>query len=148
MKISAFVSIVTLGAALALSAFKSNLQPSPKRSRRTTFNPILGGAEGQHSDTILFPGEKHFANVQQLTFGGDNAEAYFSFDSKYLIYQRKNEKQGIPCDQIWMGKIPTQPGEKFQSKLVSTGTGRTTCSYFYPDGKTILFGDTLFVFFL
>ena len=135
MKISAFVSIVTLGAALALSAFKSNLQPS-------TFNPILGGAEGQHSDTILFPGEKHFANVQQLTFGGDNAEAYFSFDSKYLIYQRKNEKQGIPCDQIWMGKIPTQPGEKFQSKLVSTGTGRTTCSYFYPDGKTIIFGST------
>ena len=95
-----------------------------------------------NSDTILFPGEKHFANVQQLTFGGDNAEAYFSFDGKYLIYQRTNPKLGINCDQIWMGKIPTQPGEKFESKQVSTGTGRTTCSYIYPDGKHILYAST------
>ncbi|MFT3911032.1 MAG: hypothetical protein QM737_16555 [Ferruginibacter sp.] len=94
------------------------------------------------SDTILFPGETHFANVQQLTFGGDNAEAYFSFDGKYLIFQRTDPKLGIKCDQIWMGKIPENPGEKFEPKLVSTGTGRTTCSYFYPDGKHILYGST------
>ena len=94
------------------------------------------------SDTILFPAETHFANIQQLTFGGDNAEAYFSFDGKYIVYQRKNEKEGIPCDQIWMGKIPSLPGEKFRPKLLSTGTGRTTCSYFYPDGKHILYGST------
>ena len=81
-----------------------------------------------YSDTIHFPGEKHFANIRQLTFGGDNAEAYFSYDGKYLIFQRKNEKEGIQCDQIWMGKIPTSDGEKFTPKLVSTGTGRTTCS--------------------
>ena len=94
------------------------------------------------SDTIVFPGEKHFANVQQLTFGGDNAEAYFSFDSKYLIFQKTNPKEGIQCDQIWMGKVPTSPGEKFEPKLVSTGTGRTTCAYFYPDGKHILYAST------
>ena len=70
------------------------------------------------ADTIQFDGEKHFANVQQLTFGGDNAEAYFSFDGKYLIFQKTNPKTGILCDQIWMGKIPTQPGEKFESKLM------------------------------
>ena len=92
-------------------------------------------------DTILFEGEKHFANVQQLTFGGDNAEAYFSFDGKYIIYQRTNPKEGIMCDQIWMGKVPSQ-GEKFEPKLMSTGTGRTTCAYFYPDGKHILYGST------
>ena len=115
-----------------------------------SFSPgpgVTGGGHLSHlsvisTDTILFPGEKHFANVQQLTFGGDNAEAYFSFDSKYLIFQRKNEKENIPCDQIWMGKIPSLPGEKFNPKLVSTGTGRTTCSYFYPDGKHILYGST------
>jgi len=93
-------------------------------------------------DTIKFDGEKHFSNVQQLTFGGDNAEAYFSFDGKYLVFQKTNPKEGILCDQIWMGKIPTQPGEKFEPTLVSTGTGRTTCAYFYPDGKHILYGST------
>ena len=93
-------------------------------------------------DTIHFPGETHFANVQQLTFGGDNAEAYFSFDGKYLIFQKTNPKEGIPCDQIWMGKIPTEPGEQFKPSLLSNGMGRTTCSYFYPDGKHILFAST------
>lgn len=93
------------------------------------------------NDTIHFEGEKHFANIRQLTFGGDNAEAYFSFDGKYIIYQRTNAKEGIMCDQIWMGKVPAA-GENFEPKLVSTGTGRTTCAYFYPDGKHILYGST------
>ena len=94
------------------------------------------------ADTIHFPGEDHFANVRQLTFGGDNAEAYFSNDGKYLVYQRSSIKDGIACDQIWMGKVPTSPAEPFVPKLVSTGTGRTTCAYFYPDGKHILYGST------
>ncbi len=93
------------------------------------------------SDTIHFPGETHFANVKQLTFGGDNAEAYFSFDGKYLIFQKTNVKEGIHCDQIWMGKVP-KAGEQFNPKLVSNGTGRTTCSFFYPDGRHILYGST------
>ena len=94
------------------------------------------------TDTIHFPGETHFKNVQQLTFGGDNAEAYFSFDGKSLIFQKTNPKEGIPCDQIWMGKIPTEPNETFTPKLISNGKGRTTCSYFYPDGKYVLYGST------
>ncbi len=93
------------------------------------------------NDTIVFEGEKHFANVQQLTFGGDNAEAYFSFDGKFIVFQKSNPKEGIKCDQIWLGKIPAA-GEKFEPKLVSTGTGRTTCAYFYPDGKHIIYGST------
>jgi Tol biopolymer transport system component len=79
-------------------------------------------------DTIQFDGEKHFANVR--------------FDGKYLIFQKTNPKEGIQCDQIWMGKLPTTPEGKFEPKLVSTGTGRTTCAYFYPDGKHILYGST------
>lgn len=93
-------------------------------------------------DTIHFPGETHFANVRQLTFGGDNAEAYFSKDGKYLVYQRTDPKNGIQCDQIWMGKIPKDSTEKFEPKLLSTGTGRTTCAYFYPNGKSILYAST------
>lgn len=92
-------------------------------------------------DTIHFDNENHFKNVQQLTFGGDNAEAYFSFDGKYLVFQKTYAKEGIMCDQIWMGKVPAA-GEKFEPKLVSTGTGRTTCAYFYPDGKHIVYGST------
>lgn len=94
------------------------------------------------ADTIHFPGEIHFANVRQLTFGGDNAEAYFSFDGKYLIFQKTNQKEGILCDQIWMGKIPESVNEKFEPALVSTGTGRTTCAFFYPGNKYIVYAST------
>lgn len=95
-----------------------------------------------YSDTILFPGETHFANIRQLTFGGDNAEAYFSFDGKWLVFQKSNSKEGIACDQIWMGKIPIKHDEKFEPRLVSTGAGRTTCAFFYPGGKDILYAST------
>jgi TolB protein len=93
-------------------------------------------------DTIHFPNEKHFANVRQLTFGGDNAEAYFSYDGKYLIFQRTDAKNGIPCDQMWMGKIPSKAAEKFEPKLISSGKGRTTCGFFTKDGKNILYAST------
>src|SRR5689334_18780871 len=101
--------------------------------RHTEVAPAIISARSGVSatDTILFPGETHFANVQQLTFGGDNAEAYFSFDGKWLIFQKSNAKEGIACDQIWMGKVPVEPGEKFEPKLVSNGLGRTTCAYFF-----------------
>src|SRR3954470_7404007 len=45
--------------------------------------------------------EKHFKNMQQLTFGGDNAEAYFSFDGKKLSFQSNNPVWGLKCDQIY-----------------------------------------------
>src|SRR6188768_811329 len=124
-----FLALLVAGLATALMS-ADQFTSSP-----TTVNDVL------HTDTILFPGETHFANVQQLTFGGDNAEAYFSFDGKWLIFQKANPKEGIACDQIWMGKVPA-PGEKFEPKLVSNGKGRTTCAYFYPDGKHILYGST------
>ena len=45
--------------------------------------------------------EKHLKNITQLTFGGDNAEAYFSFDSKNLSFQSNYKKWGVNCDQIF-----------------------------------------------
>ncbi|MFZ9301105.1 MAG: TolB family protein [Chitinophagaceae bacterium] len=97
---------------------------------------------GQASDTLAYPEETHLINIQQLTFGGDNAEAYFSYDGKYLIFQKTYAKEGIPCDQIYIGKIPTKPGDRFIPKLVSTGKGRTTCGYFMKDGKHVVYGST------
>src|ERR1700722_2625606 len=69
------------------------------------------------SDTLIYPDEKHFTNMRQLTFGGDNAEAYFSYDGKWLIFQHKNDKENVPCDQMYIGKIPTSPNEKFEPKM-------------------------------
>ena len=96
----------------------------------------------QVSDSLIFNGEKHFKSITQLTFGGDNAEAYFSPDGKYIVFQRTSIKDGLPCDQIFVGKLPEKMGDKFEYKLVSTGKGRTTCAYFMPDGKHILYAST------
>ncbi len=96
----------------------------------------------QPGDTILYPEEKHFRNIQQLTFGGDNAEAYWSYDGKWLVFQRTSAKDGIPCDQIYIGKVPKKAGEKFEYKMVSTGKGRTTCAFFTKDGKHIIYAST------
>ncbi|HEX8170430.1 MAG TPA: M28 family peptidase [Thermoanaerobaculia bacterium] len=83
-----------------------------------------------------FDGEKHLTDVRQLTFGGENAEAYFSPDGKKLIYQHTDERGG--CDQQYVLDLTT--GE---SKLVSSGEGRTTCGYFaYPNGDRILYAST------
>ncbi len=79
--------------------------------------------------------EVHFSNIQQLTFGGENAEAYFSADDQYLILQSTHEPYG--CDQIFAMRI--SGGEM---KLLSTGEGRTTCSYFFPSGDKILYSST------
>ncbi len=93
-------------------------------------------------DTIQYPEETHFKNVQQLTFGGDNAEAYWSYDSKYLVFQRTNPKEGIDCDRIFIGKVPEKPGDKFEYKPISSGKGRTTCPFFTKDGKHIIYAST------
>jgi len=93
-------------------------------------------------DTLLFPDETHFRNVQQLTFGGDNAEAYWSYDGKYIVFQRTNAKQGLKCDQIFYGKVPEKPGDKFEYKMISSGKGRCTCPFITKDGKHIIYAST------
>lgn len=94
------------------------------------------------ADSLRYPEEVHLKNIRQLTFGGDNAEAYFSFDSKYLVLQRANPEEGIPCDQIFMGKVPTSPAESFDLQPISNGLGRTTCAYFLPGDSTIIYAST------
>lgn len=85
-------------------------------------------------DTFMVAGEKHLKNIRMLTNGGENAEAYFSFDGSKIIFQATGE---FECDQIFTMNL-----DGSDKKLVSTGKGRTTCSYFYPDGKHILYAST------
>jgi Tol biopolymer transport system component len=90
----------------------------------------------QTPDTSLqLPQEKHLKNIKQLTFGGENAEAYFSADGKKLILQ--STRDGRECDQIYTMNV-----DGTGAQMVSTGTGRTTCSYFLPGGKRILYSST------
>jgi len=93
------------------------------------------------SGPLTLPEEtKHLKNVRQLTFGGQSAEAYFSLDDKYLIFQHQGE--GVPCDQIYTIAVDTPDGKPATPKLVSTGKGRTTCAYFFPSGDRVLFSST------
>ena len=93
-------------------------------------------------DSVLtYEGEKYFKSLKKLTHGGDNAEAYFSFDSKNLVLQISNSEWGVECDQIYtMSLDGYAPGMK--PKLLSTGKGRTTCSYFMPGDSTIIYSST------
>lgn len=103
-------------------------------------SPIF--AQYATGDTVHFAGEKYFKNVRQLTFGGDNAEAYWSYDGKSIVFQKTNPKEGIFCDQIFVGKVPVTDAQKFIPKMIGTGKGRSTCAYFLPDGKHIIYAST------
>ncbi len=93
--------------------------------------------ETKKDTTVRYPDEKHFKSVRQLTYGGDNAEAYFSFDDKMLSFQVTNPSWNVSCDQIYYASI-----KSFTPKLVSTGKGRTTCSYFLPGDTLVLYAST------
>jgi TolB protein len=91
----------------------------------------------------VFAQESHLKNLKQLTFGGDNAEAYFSFDGKNLSFQSNYKAWGLACDQIFNMDISKAASDTaYRPPLVSTGKGRTTCSYFLPGNKQILFAST------
>jgi Tol biopolymer transport system component len=84
---------------------------------------------------LELPAEKHLRNIRQLTFGGENAEAYFSADGSQLTFQSKRD--GRECDQIY-----TMRTDGSGVRMISTGMGTTTCSYFLPRQQRILFSST------
>ena len=81
------------------------------------------------------PRERHLTNLRQLTDGIQNAEAYFSSDGRRLIFQ--STRPPYECDQIF-----TMDLEGHDVRLLSTGLGRCTCSYFFPDGNRYLYAST------
>lgn len=82
------------------------------------------------------PGERHLANIRQLTVGGNNAEAYFSFKGDRIIYQRQ-EQVDAGCDQQW-----TMHADGSNQRRVSNGLGRTTCGAFLKGDRKILYSST------
>jgi Tol biopolymer transport system component len=95
--------------------------------------PPMPGAAA--ADSLIREGEVHFARLWQLTFGGENAEAYWSEDGRRLIFQ--STRDGWPCDQQFILELATGGVHR-----VSTGSGRTTCGYFYDHDRRVLFSST------
>jgi TolB protein len=96
---------------------------------------VLSLATARDTRLDPLPGEKHLANLRQLTFGGENAEAYFSFGGKKLIFQ--STRAPYECDQIF-----TMSLDGSGLTRVSSGKGRTTCGYFLPGDRRVLFAST------
>jgi TolB protein len=96
---------------------------------------VMAGAGAQTPAAAKTAAEKHLTNIKQLTFGGENAEAYFSSDGTRLVFQAT--RPGYPCDQIYSIKA-----DGTDERRISNGTGRTTCGYYYPGGKHLLYAST------
>ena len=124
--------------ALSLAMFAASLGAS---SSVLTVHSLPPAARAQDSATLTTPEEqRHLRNVRQLTFGGQNAEAYFSADDRELIFQHQGA--GVPCDQIYTMPVDTPDGKPAVPRLLSSGKGRTTCGYFFPSGDRVLFSST------
>jgi len=115
-----FTSLTGLGAGFGLWIFIFSFSP-------------LGSSATEA--LLQDPRETHLAHLKQLTFGGENAEAYFSSDGSRLIFQ--STREAYACDQIFTMNV-----DGTDVRLVSTGFGRTTCSYFFPGLPRILYSST------
>ena len=126
-----YLWIFVLAAFLACKQEEKKTQPEAE-----TETSLMAG-----EDTLIYPEEKHFKSIRQITFGGDNAEAYWSFDDSKMIFQSNNPKWGLECDQMFLMNV----GETYEDTtppMISTGKGRTTCAYFMPDNEHFLYGST------
>jgi len=94
--------------------------------------PIPGAVP---ADELIRPGETHFKHLWRLTFDGENAEAYWNPAGDRLCFQRRWD--GVDCDRIFV----TSP-DGSEPRQISDGRGATTCSYFLPDGRHVLYGST------
>ena len=94
-----------------------------------------GTSSSLDQEATNIEGEGHLRNIRQLTFSGENAEAYFSSDGKQLVFQ--STREGVPCDQIFTMDLDGQ-----NVRMVSNGDGRTTCGYFSPSQDSIVYAST------
>ncbi|MCO5274092.1 MAG: hypothetical protein M9900_04135 [Flavobacteriales bacterium] len=115
----------------------------------TTPPPVVQAAAGEpdsafwNADALIDSVERqHFEHLRQITSGGDNAEAYWSFDGKKLVFQATVPKWGEACDQIYVFNPFTDDLLANKPQQVSLNGGRTTCSYFLPGDSLVLFAST------
>ncbi len=114
-------------------------QSSPEQSTETVETVDSSATEVLNH---IIEGETHFKSLTKLTSGGDNAEAYWSFDDSKLVFQATNPAWGDDCDQIYYTNWAEDNLHENKPELLSTGLGRTTCSYFLPGDTTIVYAST------
>jgi len=122
MSRSLFAILALAAAACAVAGTSASTPPARPAARQAAPLPQVQG-------------ERHLRNVRQLTFGGENAEAYFSFDGTKIIFQ--STRDGARCDQQY-----TMNADGSDLRRVSSGQGRTTCGFFTPDGREIVYAST------
>jgi TolB protein len=140
-----YISMIVLLAILALVWGWTQWRRSAKPAAETA---PAAAATSNAAASVSFPGETHLANIRQVTFGGQNAEAYFSADDKQLIFQHQGQfydpatkapaGDNVSCDQQYTIALDGAAAPK----RVSNGEGRTTCGYFFPAGDRILYSST------
>ena len=95
--------------------------------------PLFGGESADH---LIDAGERHFAHLWMLTPEGDNAEAYWNSSGDALVFQRRSPENGIECDRIFV------LGTDGPLRQISNGRGKTTCAYFLPGDRGVLYAST------
>src|SRR5215469_2672375 len=120
-------------AAILAAAVSSCAHPSGTARGAAASSSAVGATPGKF--VAPEPGERHFARIRQLTFGGENAEAYFSRDGQRLIFQ--STRDGRTCDQQFVMNIDGSGVHR-----VSNGFGKTTCGYFFDGDRRIFFAST------
>ncbi len=137
--------------ALQISLVRGSRYESPGRTFAVIFSISFLALFSSCEDTSTSPtgavsrdsesGERHLKNIRQLTHGGENAEAYFSFDGSQLVFQAREVPSDAdakePCDQIYRMNI-----DGSARSLVSTGKGRTTCAFFTAFDTRIVYAST------
>ncbi len=134
----------TLSALLAI-AFISCQNNAPSEGKPAEVDSTVTSEKmtgGTYETMLHYPQEKHLGNIRQLTFGADNAEGYFSFDDQKLVFQSNSKAWGADCDQIYYMDLDEGTQADVAPPLLSTGLGRTTCSYFLPGDTTIIYSST------
>jgi len=132
---------------LVVAITSSSCKPEWKNSEEATSKEANNSEVSKESENVLgedltYPDENHFKNVRQLTFGGDNAEAYWSFDNSKVVFQSNFEEWGVGCDQIFFIDVENSNLKDSKPPMISTGLGRTTCPYFLPGDKTFVYAST------
>jgi len=124
---------------IVLITFSACKNETSKTSDSTPESNINSNEE---RDSLIYAEETHFKAIRQVTFGGDNAEAYWSFDDKQLVFQSNNAKWNVGCDQMFLMNANETFTDSIAPPMLSTGKGRTTCAYFLPDNKHIIYAST------
>ena len=124
---------------ILLVTFSSCKEETSKASESTAESAIDSTSI---NNPLIYPEETHFKSIRQVTFGGDNAEAYWSFDDKQLVFQSNNAKWNVGCDQMFLMNANETFTDSIAPPMISTGKGRTTCAYFLPDNKHIIYAST------